>query len=86
MVRASLPHHRACGTSRGSRRREREVSVDGTIWCDYHFAAYPIRSYLHLVIGPYGVRMTRAWPLQEGVPGEETDHVHHRSVWVRTGW
>ena len=29
--------------------------------------------------------MTRAWPLQEGVPGEETDHAHDRSFWVAHG-
>lgn len=62
-----------------------EVSVDGVRWCDYHYAAHPVRSYLHPVIGPYGVPMTRAWPVQDGVPGEEHDHVHHRSLWVAHG-
>ena len=62
-----------------------EVAVDGAHWCDYHYAAHPVRSYLHPVIGPYGIPMTRAWPLQDGVPGEEHDHVHHRSFWVAHG-
>ena len=62
-----------------------EVAVDGARWCDYHYAAHPVRSYLHPVIGPYGIPMTRAWPLQDGVPGEDTDHVHHRSFWVAHG-
>ena len=62
-----------------------EVAVDGARWCDYHYAAHPVRSYLHPVIGPYGIPMTRAWPLQDGVPGEEHDHVHHRSFWVAHG-
>ena len=62
-----------------------EVTVDGARWGDYHYAAHPVRSYLHPVIGPYGIPMTRAWPLQDGVPGEEHDHVHHRSFWVAHG-
>ena len=62
-----------------------EVSVDGMRWCDYHYAGQSVRSYLHPVIGPSGVPMTRAWPLAEGVPGEETDHPHHRSFWVAHG-
>ena len=62
-----------------------EVSIGGAPWCSYHYAAHPVRSYLHPIIGPYGVPMTRAWPLQDGEPGEETDHVHHRSFWVAHG-
>ena len=62
-----------------------EVSVGGARWCDYHYAAHPVRSYLHPVVGPYGVPMTRAWPLEDGVPGEEKDHAHHRSFWVAHG-
>ena len=62
-----------------------EVAVDGARWCDYHYAAHPVRSYLHPVIGPYGIAMTRAWPLDDGVPGEDNDHVHHRSFWVAHG-
>ncbi len=61
-----------------------EVTVDGALWCRYHYAAHPVRSFLHPVIGPYGLPMTRAWPLAD-VPGEATDHVHHRSFWVAHG-
>ena len=62
-----------------------EVSVGGTPWCSYHYASHPVRSYLHPVIGPFGVPMTRAWPLDTGGQGEEQDHVHHRSFWVAHG-
>ena len=67
------------------RGRRLEVTVDGAGWCDYHYAAHPVRSYLHPVVGPYGIPMTRAWPVDDGVPGEDTDHVHHRSLWVAHG-
>ena len=62
-----------------------EVSVNGAPWCGYQYAAHPVRSYLHPIVGPHGIPMTRAWPLEDGVPGEETDHVHHRSFWVAHG-
>ena len=80
---------KAAGAGSGVRIADRgthlEVAVDGARWCDYHYAAHPVRSYLHPVIGPYGIPMTRAWPLHDGVPGEDTDHVHHRSFWVAHG-
>ncbi len=80
---------KAAGAGSGVRIADRgthlAVTVDGARWCDYHYAAHPVRSYLHPVIGPYGIPMTRAWPLQDGVPGEEHDHVHHRSFWVAHG-
>ena len=79
----------AAGADRGVRIADRgahlEVTVDGAHWCDYHYAAYPVRSYLHPVLGPYGIPMTRAWPVETGVPGEEMDHLHHRSFWMAHG-
>ena len=83
-VRAGTPY-RGKGVRIIDRGAHLEVTVEGMPWCEYHYAGNPVRSYLHPVIGPYGVPMTRAWPLQEGVAGEETDHVHHRSFWVAHG-
>lgn len=78
----------APGAGSGVRVNDRgtylEVTLDGELWCRYHYAAQPVRSFLHPVIGPYGLPMTRAWPLA-GVPGETTDHAHHRSFWVAHG-
>ena len=62
-----------------------EVTIEDAPWCEYHYGTSAVRSYLHPVLGPYGVPMTRAWPLQDGVPGEDHDHVHHRSFWVAHG-
>lgn len=45
---------------------------------------YP-KPYFYPLIGPTGENVTRHWPLQEGHPGEETDHVHHRSMWFGLG-
>ena len=84
-ARAAPDTETANGVRIVDRGERLEVSVDGLRWCDYHYAGHPVRSYLHPVIGPYGIPMTRAWPVAEGVPDEEHDHVHHRSFWVAHG-
>ena len=40
--------------------------------------------YYWPLIGPEGVKMTRAWPMEDA-PGEEHDHPHHRSMWFSHG-
>jgi hypothetical protein len=38
------------------------------------------------VIGPTGKRMTRNWPMEQGVKGEtDRDHVHQKSLWFTHG-
>ena len=39
------------------------------------------RPYLYPIIGPTGAGMTRNWPMKEGMPGEEPDHLHHKGLW-----
>ncbi len=56
------------------------VEIDGKLFTEYHFTGAR-RPYLYPIIGPTGAGMTRNWPLKEGVPGEETDHVHHKGLW-----
>src|SRR5687768_12727175 len=41
--------------------------------------------YLYPLMSPSGANITRHWPTKEGVEGEETDHPHHRSVWMSHG-
>jgi len=38
------------------------------------------KPYLWPVIGPTGKSVTRAFPMRD-VPGEQTDHAHHRGIW-----
>ena len=51
-----------------------------------HFTTYDFKTYekpiLFPVNGPGQVRMTRNWPMVKDTPGEETDHPHHKSIWV----
>ena len=44
------------------------------------------KPYLYPVLAPNGVPVTRAWPIEKGLPGEATtDHVHQKSVWFCHG-
>lgn len=41
--------------------------------------------YLYPLLSTSGANVTRHWPTKPGVEGEETDHPHHRSVWMGHG-
>lgn len=56
------------------------VEICGQLFTEYHFTGAR-RPYLYPIIGPTGAGMTRDWPLKEGTPGEETDHIHHKGLW-----
>ncbi len=43
------------------------------------------RPYFFPLHGPGGARLTRAFPMEKEVPGETTDHPHHRSLWAAFG-
>ena len=44
------------------------VSIDGQLFTEYIYRGYP-RPILYPVIGPYGIGITRNWPLKDNVPG-----------------
>ena len=62
-----------------------ELSIMGKPFLVYHFGPELARPFFHPVLGPRGVEMTRAWPVVEGLKGEDQDHVHHKSFWVAHG-
>jgi hypothetical protein len=37
------------------------------------------------ILGPGGQAMTRQYPMKDKLPGEATDHPHHRSLWFNHG-
>ncbi|MBK1882518.1 PmoA family protein [Luteolibacter pohnpeiensis] len=41
--------------------------------------------YLYPLLSPSGANVTRHWPTDPGVEGEEHDHPHHRSLWLSHG-
>ncbi len=59
------------------------VEIGGKLFTEVRHGDSP-HVYYWPLIGPGGVKMTRAWPMAE-VPGEEQDHVHHRSMWFSHG-
>ena len=59
------------------------IEVGGQLFTELRHGDAPHVFYYPL-IGPGGVKMTRAWPM-EAVPDEDHDHPHHRSMWFSHG-
>jgi hypothetical protein len=59
------------------------VELNGKLFTEYYYTNVP-RPFCYPIIGPGGVAMTRNYPMVK-VPGEETDHPHHRSLWFAHG-
>ena len=57
------------------------IRVDGKLFTRYLICS-GTRPVLWPVIGPTDKPMTRAYPVAESGPGEEKDHIHHRSMWL----
>jgi len=57
-----------------------DITIDGKPFAGYRkdFNGTPI---LWPVFGPNDMPMTRAYPMKTDVPGETSDHPHHRSIW-----
>lgn len=61
------------------------VSILGKPFTNYHYSDSWARPFLHPVIGPHDLEVTRGWPVVEDIPGETNDHPHHKSIWVAYG-
>ncbi len=61
------------------------VRVAGAPFTELHFGPAWARPFLHPVLGPGGVPVTRAYPMRTDVPGEKQDHPHHKSLWAAWG-
>lgn len=59
------------------------IEIGGELFTEYRHGDAP-HVYYWPIIGPGGVKMTRLYPMEKQ-PGEETDHVHHRSLWFSHG-
>ena len=62
-----------------------DVEIGGDFFTSYYYGKEVIRPYLHPVIGPYGKSVTRGYPMVADVPGENSDHHHHRAIYVAHG-
>ena len=57
-----------------------KVTISDEVFTEYIFEGYE-KPILFPVIGPYGTRMTRDYPMLQDTPHEQPDHVHHKSIW-----
>ncbi len=58
----------------------------GTVAAEKGAGRKPLaKPFFYPLLAPNGVAVTRAWPLERGVKGETTDHVHQKSVWFCHG-
>jgi hypothetical protein len=60
-----------------------DVLKGNTLVARYVYKDTP-KPYIYPLIAPNGARVTRGYPMEQ-IPGEETDHPHHRSFWVGFG-
>ena len=61
------------------------VEIDGKPFTDFYFGPEAPKPYLHPLRAATGTVVTRAYPMDENVPGEAKDHPHHRGLWFTHG-
>lgn len=62
-----------------------EFAIAGAPFTTYNFGKQWARPFFYPVHGPDGVQITRNYPMLKGLPGETSDHPHHKSIWVAHG-
>lgn len=61
------------------------LNIDGALLTRYHYAHVPARPYFYPLLTGDAQEVTRAFPMRTDVPGESSDHPHHRSLWIAFG-
>jgi hypothetical protein len=64
---------------KGAKEDKVVVYVGGEVFTEYRYGN-PSKPILYPVIGPYGIAMTRHYPMKDGQAGEANDHHHHQSI------
>ncbi len=60
------------------------VEIGGQLFTEYIFKGTP-KPYLYPVLAADGTELMRHYPMKKDVPGEVSDHPHHRSLWFTHG-
>ena len=60
------------------------VAIDGKPFTDLFFGPDVTKPYLHPLRAASGTIVTRGFPMEK-IPGESTDHPHHRGLWFGHG-
>ena len=59
-----------------------EIYAGEALVASYHYGIGLHKPILHPLRSPRGHRITRAFPMEFGVPGEQTDHWQHEGVFL----
>lgn len=62
-----------------------DIAVEGQPFTSYRYGAEWFRPYFHPVLGPHGLSVIRGFPMVADVPGETSDHPHHKGIWSAYG-
>ncbi len=62
-----------------------DVLAGGDPFTSYHYGLGWSKPIFHPLRGPTGRIVTRGYPMEPGIPGENHDHWHHESLWFTYG-
>jgi Methane oxygenase PmoA len=62
-----------------------EFTIGDELFTRCVFGAEVAKPFLWPLNAPGEIPVTRAWPMQKGLPNETTDHVHQKSAWFCHG-
>ena len=62
-----------------------DVTIDGALFTSYQYSSTYARPFLYPVMGPFSHGITRNYPMVESIPGETSDHPHHKSLYTAFG-
>lgn len=62
-----------------------EVLIGGRTFTTYFFGPEAPKPYLHPLRSAQGTVVTRGFPMRKDIPGESTDHPHHRAMYFAHG-
>jgi hypothetical protein len=62
-----------------------DVLIGGQPFTSYFFGPESPKPYLHPLRSPQGTVVTRGFPMRKDIPGERTDHPHHRAMYFGHG-
>jgi hypothetical protein len=64
---------------------EIEVRIGGQPFTTFYFGPEAPKPYLHPLRSAQGIVVTRGFPMRKDIPGESTDHPHHRAMYYAHG-
>lgn len=61
------------------------VRIGGQPFTTFYFGPEAPKPYLHPLRSAQGIVVTRGFPMRRDIPGESTDHPHHRAMYYAHG-